>query len=275
MPIIIRMTNCPHLSGPRAFLERRTLRTITEKSRANQDKLFTLPVPCYIFFTNSFLNDCTTVHLVDESWFLSLIPYCWRLRLFPVLHIYKSTVLIASWIKSCSYSFSEVQLLAIFQAQNTHCPSIFQKSLEQYDLPSTAEARSTPEHSPGTLGNQSPIFAAESPGGLVKEGLLKQTAGPHPQGFWFSSSAAAAAKSLQLCISSKFPGDDGGLRPHFGNHCPSGSVSLLCNLTGDATQLHTICVIGKIAYLISLSSVSSSVNWSHCEDEHKQHLESF
>ena len=76
-----------------------------------------------------------------------------------------------------------MQLLAIFQAQNTHCPSIFQKSLEQHDLPSTAEARSTPEHSPGALGNHSPIFAAESPGGLVKEGLLKQTAGPHPQGF--------------------------------------------------------------------------------------------
>lgn len=30
MPIVIRMTNCPHLSGPRAFLEC-TLRAITEK----------------------------------------------------------------------------------------------------------------------------------------------------------------------------------------------------------------------------------------------------
>ena len=123
------------------------------------------PFLCRVTYSlqTHFSMTAPTVHLVDESWFFSLIPYCWRLRLFPVLHVYKSTALIASWIKSCSYSFSEVQLLASFQAQNAHCPSIFQKSLEQHDLPSTAKPRSTPEHSPGALGSHSPIFAAESP----------------------------------------------------------------------------------------------------------------
>ena len=163
MPIIIRMTNCPHLSGPRAFLECKTLRAVTEKVQGKPGQ--------------AVHPSCTVLHILyklisqwlhnspSSRWVMVFLPNPLLLetRLFPVLHVYKSTVLIASWIKSCSYSFSEVPLLASFQAQNAHCPSIFQKSLEQHDLPSTTEPRSTPEHSPGALGSHSPIFAAESP----------------------------------------------------------------------------------------------------------------
>lgn len=88
MPVTSRLTNCPHLSGPRGFLDCRTVTPKPENILGKQNKLF----PSYIFFTNTLLYDCTTDYLVAKSWFFSLIPCSWRLRLFPVLCAYKCIV---------------------------------------------------------------------------------------------------------------------------------------------------------------------------------------
>lgn len=70
MPVTSRLTNHPHLLGPRGFLDCRTVTRKPENILGKQNKLF----PSYIFFTNTLLYDCTTDYLVAKSWFFSLIP---------------------------------------------------------------------------------------------------------------------------------------------------------------------------------------------------------